>query len=90
MSCLARKPIFVNNYKPVYQPDIGSKGFHTVMTENGELTRENVGHISDIIYNPDLAGEIADHNFELVKLHVSFDTLGEKLEQLIALALSAA
>jgi glycosyltransferase involved in cell wall biosynthesis len=87
---LARRPIFVNNYKPVYQPDIGSKGFRTVMIENGELTGENVKQMSEIIYNPALAKEIADFNFELGRKYFSFDTLREKLEQLIGQALSAA
>jgi len=86
---LARRPIFVNNYKPVYQPDIGSKGFRTVLIENGELTRESIEQMSEVIYNPDLAKEMADHNFELGKIHFSFDTLREKLEQLISLALAA-
>ena len=35
---LAKRPIFVNNYEPVYMPDIGSKGFKTVMIENAILT----------------------------------------------------
>ncbi len=35
----ARVPIFVNNYEPVYWPDIGSKGFKTVQIENNELHR---------------------------------------------------
>ena len=87
---LARRPIFVNNYKPVYQPDIGSKGFRTVMIENGELTQESIRDMSEIIYNPVLAREIAEHNFALGKKHFSFDTLREKLEELIQLALSAA
>jgi hypothetical protein len=87
---LARRPIFVNNYKPVYEPDIGSKGFRTVMIENGELTRESVKQMSEVIYNPALAREIADYNFELGKRFFSFDTLREKLEQLINLALAAA
>ena len=86
---LARRPIFVNNYEPVYQPDIGSKGFRTVMIENGELTPESVARMSEIIYQPDLAMEIAEHNFELGKKHFSYDTLREKLDQLISLALSA-
>jgi glycosyltransferase involved in cell wall biosynthesis len=86
---LARRPVFVNNYKPVYQPDIGSKGFRTVMIENGELTRESIAQMSEVIYNPALAKEMADHNFQLGKLHFSFDTLREKLEQLISLSLSA-
>ncbi len=87
---LARRPIFVNNYKPVFQPDIGSKGFRTVMIENGELTGESVKQMSEIIYNPALAREVADFNFELGRKYFSFDTLREKLEQLIGQALSAA
>jgi len=86
---LARRPVFVNNYEPVYIPDIGSKGFKTVMIENGELSREAVSSMAEIIYNPSLAAEIAEHNFALGKKHFSYDTLREKLEQLISLALSA-
>jgi len=80
---LARRPIFVNNYEPVYMPDIGSKGFKTVMIENCELTPEAVKEMAEVIYNPDLAGEIADYNFELGKKYFSLDTLREKLEELI-------
>jgi len=87
---LARRPIFVNNYKPVYQPDIGSKGFRTVMIENGELTDESVRQMAEVIYNPQLAEEIADYNFELGKKYFSYLTLREKLEQLIGMATSAA
>jgi glycosyltransferase involved in cell wall biosynthesis len=87
---LARKPIFVNNYKPVYQPDIGSKGFRTVMIEDGELTNEAVKEMSEVLNNPALAKEMADHNFDLGKRYFSYDTLREKLEELIGLAVSAA
>ena len=86
---LARKPIFVNNYKPVYQPDIGSKGFRTVMIENGELTDKSVKEMSEVLHNPALANEMANYNFELGKRYFSYDTLREKLEELIRLALSA-
>lgn len=87
---LAKRPIFVNNYEPVYQPDIGSKGFRTVMIENGELSQESVKQMAEIIYNPSLAKEIADFNFELGKKYFSYDTLREKLEELIGKATSAA
>jgi len=83
---LAKRPIFVNNYEPVYMPDIGSKGFKAVMIENGQLTDEAVKEISEVIYNPDQAREIAEYNFELGKKHFSFDTLRGKLEELIQLA----
>ncbi len=87
---LAKRPIFVNNYEPVYQPDIGSKGFRTVMIEHGELNDQAVRDMAEIIYNPKLAAEIADYNFELGKKYFSYDTLREKLEELIKMALAAA
>lgn len=85
---LAKKPIFVNNYKPVYWPDIGSKGFKTVMLEDNELSDEKVNEIKQIITSKKLAAEIADYNFELGKKYFSFDTLKEKLELLIQKATS--
>jgi glycosyltransferase involved in cell wall biosynthesis len=87
---LARRPIFVNNYEPVYMPDIGSKGFKTVMIEKGELNPEAVSTMAEIIYNPSLASEIAAYNYELGKKYFSYDTLRGKLEELISLATSAA
>jgi glycosyltransferase involved in cell wall biosynthesis len=87
---LARRPIFVNDYEPVFMPDIGSKGFKTVMIENGELTDEAVSAMAEVIYNPDLATEMARFNFELGKKEFSYDTLREKLTQLISKATSAA
>ena len=87
---LARKPIFVNNYQPVYMPDIGSKGFKTVMIENGRLNDEAVQAMAEVIYNPALAEEMATHNFNLGKQYFSYHTLREKLEELISLALKAA
>jgi len=83
---LAKRPIFVNNYEPVYMPDIGSKGFKTVMIENCELSPEAVKDIAAVIYNPKLAKEIAEYNFELGKKYFSLDTLREKLKELISLA----
>lgn len=79
---LAKKPIFVNNYKPVYMPDIGSKGFKTVILEDSMLTDEKVKAMAEVIYNPQLAREIGEYNFELGKKHFSYDVLEEKLSQL--------
>ena len=81
---MAKKPIFVNNYKPVYWPDIGSKGFKTVMIEDGILTDKAVKDISEIIYNEKLNHEIAEFNWKLGKKYFSFDTLQEKLEEIFA------
>ncbi len=80
---LARRPVFVNNYEPVFMPDIGSKGFKTVMIEHGILTEEAVSQVSDVIYHPEKAVEIADYNYELGRNHFSYDTLRQKLEILL-------
>ena len=79
---LAKKPIFVNDYKPVYMQDIGSKGFETVMIEDNKLTNQKVQKMSDIIYNPERCKEIGEFNFELGKKYFSYDILEEKLNKL--------
>ena len=77
---VARRPVFVNNYKPVYWPDIGSLGFKTVMLEDNNLTDEAVAEIDRIIHDPALQAEIVGHNFELGRKHFSFNVLEEKLQ----------
>ena len=84
MECiLAKKPIFVNNYKPVYWPEIGSKGFKTVMIEDNIITDQAVAEIKEIIYDPQLQIEIGEFNFELGKKHFSYAVLEEKITTLI-------
>jgi hypothetical protein len=80
---LAKKPIFVNNYEPIYWPDIGSKGFETVQIEDSNLTNDHVAAIRDIITNPKRCKEIGEHNFELGKKHFSYEVLEGKLTELI-------
>ncbi len=80
---LAKKPIFVNNYKPVYWPDIGSKGFRTVLLEDNNLTDEAVEEINEVIHNMTLRKEMAAHNFALGKEHFSYHVLREKLKELL-------
>ena len=79
----ARVPIFVNNYEPVFWPDIGSKGFKTVMLENNQLTDEAVSQMAEIIYDEKKCKEIAEFNFELGKKHFSYDTLSRKINELL-------
>lgn len=83
---LAKRPVFVNNYKPVYWPDIGSKGFKAVMLENNLLTDEAVKQMKEVIFDKKLNREIAEHNFALGKKHFSFKTLENKLNELLELA----
>lgn len=77
---LGKTPIFVNNYEPVYWPDIGSKGFKTVMIENNKLTDKAITEIDKIIHDKKLQKEIAEYNYNLGKLLFSYDVLKEKLE----------
>ncbi len=80
----ARVPIFVNNYEPVYWPDIGSKGFRTVQIENNELTDRAVEDIRTVLTDPDRRAEIAEHNYELGRRHFSYEVLGRQLGGLLA------
>lgn len=80
---LAKTPIFVNNYKPVFWPDIGSKGFRVVMLEENQLTAEKIHQMKEVIYNEHLRKEIGEHNFQLGKKHFSYEVLEEKLRMLM-------
>jgi len=80
---LAKRPVFVNNYKPVYWPDIGSKGFKTVMLEDNNLTDDKVEQMREVIYNEKLNREMAEYNFRLGKKYFSYEVLEEKLRQLL-------
>ncbi|MHC5064067.1 MAG: glycosyltransferase family 4 protein [Planctomycetota bacterium] len=81
---LAKRPVFVNNYKPVFWPDIGSKGFECVMLEDNQLTDEAVGRIDEVLRDEKLQTEIAEHNFELGRKHFSYEVLERKLEVLFS------
>ena len=81
----ARVPIFVNNYKPVYWPEIGSKGFRTVQIEDNQLTDAAVEAIRAILTDSTHRAEIADFNFELGRQHFSYEVLARLLEPLLAI-----
>lgn len=82
-ACAARVPIFVNNYEPVYWPDIGSKGFKTIMTENNVLKDCHVQAAREILTDQSYAREIGDHNYELAKTLFSYDVLEESLWEIL-------
>ena len=79
---LARRPIFVNNYKPVYWPDIGSKGFETVMVEEGVLTPEAVRAAQKVLVDPAEQTRQAATNYALGEAHFSYDAIRETLDAL--------
>lgn len=72
---VARCPIFVNNYEPVYWPDIGSLGFDTVMIEGGNLTDEAVAAVAEVLHDDDRAERMVARNFELGRRHFSYQAL---------------
>lgn len=80
---LAKKPIFVNNYKPVFWPDIGSKGFRVVMLENNNLTEDKIEEMKEVIYNKKLQEEIGAYNFELGKKYFSYEVLEDILTKIL-------
>lgn len=82
---LSKTPIFVNNYEPVYWPDIGSKGFKTVMLNNNKLTDEAVEEMKKIIYDDNYNKEVSEYNYDLGKKHFSYKVLEEKLDELLSL-----
>jgi glycosyltransferase involved in cell wall biosynthesis len=79
---LAKRPVFVNNYEPVFWPDIGSKGFECVMLEDNQLTDAALAEVDEILHNPELRKQITEHNFRLGRQHFSYEVLQEKLEVL--------
>lgn len=80
----ARVPIFVNNYEPVYWPDIGSKGFKTVQIEDNHLTDDAVEQIREILTDDERRAEIAEFNYELGRQHFSYEVLADLLRPLLA------
>jgi glycosyltransferase involved in cell wall biosynthesis len=80
----ARVPIFVNNYKPIYWPDIGSKGFKTVQIEDNHLSNHAVEEIREILTDPDRRADIVDFNFELGRKHFSYEVLSDLLAPLLS------
>ena len=80
----ARVPIFVNNYEPVYWPDIGSKGFKTVQIENNELTDHAVEDVRAVLTDGEYRAHIAEFNHDVGRRYFSYEVLGERLGELLA------
>ncbi len=81
---LARVPVFVNSYVPVYEPDIGSKGFETVQIEGGRLDDEAVRQVRAVLGDADLRAAMVEHNFRLGREHFSYGVLQRLIERLFA------
>jgi len=85
---LSKTPIFVNNYKPVYWPDIGKLGFKAVMLEDNHLTDQAVEEMREVITNDALNKEIAEFNYKLGEKYFSYNTLEKLLDELLTVAMN--
>lgn len=72
---VARRPIFVNDYRPVYSEDIGVYGFETVKLSDGELTEEALGAMGALLDDPAVAAAQAERNFARGREHFSYAAL---------------
>jgi glycosyltransferase involved in cell wall biosynthesis len=65
-----RRPLLVNRY-PVYREDIEPTGLRAV-TMDGEITDEVVASARALLDDPDLAGEMTEHNYAVASRHFSY------------------
>jgi glycosyltransferase involved in cell wall biosynthesis len=79
---VAKRPIFVNDYEPVYWPDIGSLGFETVLIRRSELTDEAVAQAREVLADTKRRDEIVEQNFALGREHFSYQALEQLLRRL--------
>lgn len=82
-ACLARVPILVNRYQPVYGPDIGAKGFCTIEIQEGRLDEAAVAEARRWVDDPARSAALAEHNFELGRRHFSYRVLEDLLARLL-------
>ena len=76
-----RRPLVVNNYS-IYATDIKPKGFN-VIEFDGYITEETIKTTRKILKNPEIASEMAEHNYQLAIQHYSYAVLRRKLLALI-------
>lgn len=80
-----RKPIVVNRYS-IYTTDIRPKGFR-VIEFDGYITEDTVHETRRVLEHPELAAQLAEHNYNLGWRYYSFDVLRSNLAALVARSL---
>jgi glycosyltransferase involved in cell wall biosynthesis len=75
------KPVLVNRY-PVYDADIRPLGVKFVEIE-GEVTDAAVREVRELLSNPRRRAEIARHNFNIAKKHLSYALLRRRVRRLL-------
>ena len=76
------RPIVMSAYE-IYRRDIQPKGFKVIGFQDF-ITQDCVRHARDVLRDPDLAAEMADHNYKLGRRHYSYRTLEKRLVALIS------
>lgn len=76
-----RKPLLVNRY-PVYQSDIGPRGFDVVEID-GALTDQAVAGVAQLLDDAERRRAATEHNVELGRRHFSFEVLEDELRGLL-------
>lgn len=77
-----RRPIVVNNYS-IFAIDIKPKGFQ-VIEFDGFITQATVEHTRRVLEQPELAAEMAEHNYKLAQRYYSYAILERQLKGLIS------
>jgi len=77
-----RRPIVVNNYS-IFDTDIKPKGFR-VIEFDGYITNQTIDLTYQVLTNPALAQEMADHNYQRARQHYSYTMLERRLLTLLA------
>jgi glycosyltransferase involved in cell wall biosynthesis len=77
-----KRPIVVNNYS-IFDIDIKPKGFR-VIEFDGYITDETVRRVKQVLDEPAVARQMAEHNYQLAKQYYSYATLERRLQMLMA------
>jgi mannosylglucosylglycerate synthase len=77
-----KRPIAVNTYS-IYEVDIKPKGFR-VIEMDGYVNRATLQSARQVLQQPALAQEMAEHNYQLGQRYYAFTVLERRLQALIA------
>ena len=76
-----RRPIIVNSYS-TYAVDIKPRGFR-VIEFDGYITDATMQQTRHVLEHPQLAAEMAEHNYHLAQQYFSYTVLASRLQMLI-------
>jgi len=80
-----RKPIVMSTYE-IYRTDIKPKGFKVIEFED-YLSEDTVHQTRELLENPELVGQMVEHNYETARRHYSYANLEKILAALLSLSL---